>query len=262
MTGDAIALIGREVTNVRTTLETHADRLERRGVADAVEVLIYETEPARELRDRLAGIDADRTFVLPASVAHSRETTDALPSALSYLPGEAVYCEPIGRSPAVTDLVARRASELVSPGGDATLVLVAMGSSAQPYHRQTAEYHATRLRGGTDYAEVVTAYLLQNPAVECVRYNVPTERAVAVPLFLSRNEATAERIPEKLDLARGGLEYAAPFGDDSGVTNAIHAEVEKQRVLASDGDRGSDSLSLEASLARERRPVATDGEGR
>ena len=260
MTGDALVLIGREVTNVRTTLETHADRLAARDVADAVEVLTYEAEPARELREDLRDVDADRTFVLPASVAHSRETTDALPKALAYLPGETVYCEPIGRSPAVTDLVARRGSELVAPGGDATLVLVGMGSSAQPYHRQTAEYHATRLREGTDYAEVVTCYLLQNPAVECARYNVSTERAVAVPLFLARNEATTERIPEKLDLARGGLEYAAPFGDDPGVTGAIHAEVEKQRVLADEGGRGEGALTT--SLARGRHPVATDGEGR
>jgi sirohydrochlorin ferrochelatase len=260
MTGDALVLIGREVTNVRTTLETHADRLAARDVADAVEVLTYEAEPARELREDLRDVNADRTFVLPASVAHSRETTDALPKALAYLPGETVYCEPIGRSPAVTDLVARRGSELVAPGGDATLVLVGMGSSAQPYHRQTAEYHATRLREGTDYAEVVTCYLLQNPAVECARYNVSTERAVAVPLFLARNEATTERIPEKLDLARGGLEYAAPFGDDPGVTSAIHAEVEKQRVLADEGGRGEGAPTT--SLARGRHPVATDGEGR
>lgn len=259
MTGDALVLIGREVTNVRTTLETHADRLAARDVADAVEVLTYEAEPTRELRGELADVDAERTFVLPACVAHSRETTDAIPNALSYLPGETVYCEPVGRSPAVTDLVARRGSELVAPGGDATLVLVAMGSSSQPYHRQTAEYHATRLRERTDYAEVVTCYLLQNPAVECARYNVSTERAVAVPLFLARNEATAERIPEKLDLARGGLEYAAPFGDDPAVTSAIHAEVEKQRVLADDGERGSDAPA--ASLVRGRHPVATDGEG-
>jgi len=260
MTGDALVLIGREVTNVRTTLETHADRLAARDVADAVEVLTYEAEPARELREDLRDVNADRTFVLAASVAHSRETTDALPKALAYLPGETVYCEPIGRSPAVTDLVARRGSELVAPGGDATLVLVGMGSSAQPYHRQTAEYHATRLREGTDYAEVVTCYLLQNPAVECARYNVSTERAVAVPLFLARNEATTERIPEKLDLARGGLEYAAPFGDDPGVTSAIHAEVEKQRVLADEGGRGEGAPTT--SLARGRHPVATDGEGR
>lgn len=261
MTGDALILIGREGTQDPETLRTHAARLERREVVDAVHVATYAEEPVRELRDGFESIDADRTFVLPACIAHSHETIDAVPAALSYLDCDVRYCEPIGRSPTLTDLVMERASTFVEPEGT-TLVLVGLGSSSLPYHRQTAEYHGARIRERSSHEDVVTCYLLQNPAVECARYDVHTERAVAVPLFLTRNETTDERIPAKLELDRGGIALADPFGEDRRVTDAIHAEVVKQGVLADENENtGEGSTSFEGSAAGRRRPVATDGEG-
>lgn len=258
MTGDTLVLVGREGSQDRETLRTHASRLERRGLVDRARVATYAEEPVRELRDRLAGLDAGRAFVLPTRLAHSHETIDAIPAALSYLDPDVRYCNPIGRSPALTDLVVERARDALGiRPEEATLVLVALGSCSLPHDRETTEYHAARLRERSDYAAVVTSYVLQNPAVECARYNVPTDHAVAVPLFPTRNETTDERIPAKLELDRGGIEYAAPFGGDHRVTDAIHAEVERQRTLAETGGQGS-----AASLPGESRRLATDGEGR
>lgn len=257
MTNDALVLIGREGTQDRETLRTHATRLGRRGVADDVHVASYAEEPVRELRDRFAAIDADRAFVLPACVAHSHESIDAVPAALPYLDAEVHYCEPIGRDPLISDLVLDRAAGRVEASG-ATLVLVGLGSSSLPHHRRTAEYHAARIRDRSNYEAVVTCYLLQNPAVECARYNVPTDRAVAVPLFLTHNETTDERIPAKLELDRGGIAYAAPFCEDRRVTDAFEGEVARRRALADAGDVGG---AFEGTSAERRRPLATDGEG-
>ncbi|WP_244531651.1 sirohydrochlorin chelatase [Halogranum amylolyticum] len=156
-------------------------------------------------------------------------------------------------------MLLEKASTHVPATGETSLVLVGFGSSSKPYHRQAANYHAARLREQSDYGEVLTCYLIQNPTVECIRYNVSNPRAVAVPLFVSRTEATERRVPEELELDRGGIEYADPFGDHPRITDAIHAEVEKQRALAY-GDTSA-SRSFEAQLTRTCRPVATDGEG-
>lgn len=258
MTDDALLLIGRRTTRALDALETHADRLRRRSVADAVHAVTYESEPHRELRDPLQTIDAERVYALPFAMAHSHETTTDLPAALSYLSGQAQYCEPLGHSPAVTDAILSRASERVAPGPEATLVLVGFGSSSKPYHRQVAEYHAARVRESSEYAGIHACYLLQNPTVECARYNVDTERAVAVPLFAAGSEATESEIPAKLELGRGGIQYADPLGEHPLVTDAIQAELAKQRVLA---ERDDQAESFEASLARSQQPVATDGEG-
>lgn len=258
MTDDALILIGRDGTDAPAILRTHARRLRERGAADAVHVATYGPEPVRDLAEQFRSVTADRVFALPARVAHTRATTDDLPAALSYVPGEVRYCEPIGQSPAVTSLVVERASEHAA-GEDATLVLVGLGHSSQPYHRQAAEYQAARLTERSAYADVVTCYLLQNPTVECVRYNVATERAVAVPLFVAGGDATDKRIPAKLELDRGGIAYADPLGEHPLVTDAFEAELQKQRALAM--GRGGDPLTFEGALARHRRPVATDGEG-
>ena len=259
MTTESLLLIGRETGNAHEVFETHAERLARRTDVDDVEIGTYASEPVRDLREQLGKIPADRVYAVPMCAAHAYDTINGIPAALSYVSGVVRYCEPLGRSPAVTEVVRERGLDLVPAADDASLIIVGFGSSSKPYHRQTADYHAARLRDGSDYGEILTCYLLQNPAVECVRYNVSKRRAVAVPLFVTRSKATEERVPDELELARGGIEYADPFCEHPRITDAIHAEVEKQRALAVDD--ASVSVSFETQLTQTRRPVATDGEG-
>lgn len=259
MTSESLLLIGRDTRNAREVLETHAERLRRRALVDAVEVATYESEPVRELRARFEELTADAVYAVPMCTAHTHETIDDIPAALSSVAGDVRYCEPLGRSPAVTEVIEERGADLVPPSDDVSLILVGFGSSSKPYHRQTIDYHASRLREQSAYGEVLTCYLLQNPTVECVRYNTATARSVAVPLFLARSEATESRIPDELELGRGGIEYADPYGAHARITDAVHAEVEKQRALALDDTaRGA---SFEGQLTKAHRPVATDGEG-
>jgi len=258
MTRDTLLLVCRDAGGP-AAVETHRERLQRRTVADSVLVASYGHEPVRELREQLLRIDADRVFAVPMCMAHSRETTAAIPSALSYLDGFVAYCEPVGRSPAITRAVLDRSTAHVEPTPESSLVLVGLGSSGTPYHRQVVEYHAARIRQESDYGEVVTSYLVQNPAVECVRYNVTNDRAVATPLILESSTATEERIPAKLELERGGIEYADPLGAHPLVTDAIESEVAKQRVLANTDQAGPQSF--EASLTAGSRALAIDGEG-
>jgi sirohydrochlorin ferrochelatase len=259
MTTESILLVGRDTEAPGDVLETHAARLRGRTDVDSVAVVTYEDEPVRELTPALESLAADTVYAVPMVAAHTRDTTTEIPAALSAVPGTVNYCEPPGQSPAITDVLAQRAGSVIAPDGDASLVLVSFGSSSDPYQRQTTDYHASRLAARTAYDSVVTCYLLQNPAVECVRYNVATSDAVAVPLFLGRSEATERRIPEALELDRGGIAYADPLLDHPGVTDAIAAEIEKQRTLAG---ASSPVESFEATLTERQQPVATDGDGR
>lgn len=259
MTSESILLIGRDTRNAHEVLEVHAERLRRRDIVDTVKVATYESEPIRELREQFDGVTTDAVYAIPMCTAHTHETIKDIPSALSYVAGDVRYCEPLGQSPAVTEVIEERGADLVPPSDGVSLVLVGFGSSSKPYHRQTIDYHASRLREQSEYGEVLTCYLLQNPTVECVRYNTTKTRSVAVPLFLARSEATESRIPDELELVRGGIEYADPYGVHARITDAVHAEVEKQRTLALDDT--SLGASFEGQLTGARRPVATDGEG-
>jgi len=159
MTTDAILLTGRDAGNAREVYQTHADRLAARTSVDDVAVATYESEPSRELRDELATIDADDVYAIPMTAAHSHDTLQRLPGALAAIPGTVHYTEPIGRSPAVTEVLLDRARDAIAPSTapasadvtDSTLVLAGFGSSSKPYHRQTANYHAARIRERTEY---------------------------------------------------------------------------------------------------------------
>jgi len=255
MPHDTLLLIGRETTRA-TPYETHARRLRDRGVADDVRVVTYDREPRRDIGDELSVLDTDRVFALPMTVAHSHETVEAVPGVLHSVDADVHYCEPVGRSPLVTDAIVDRAVESVPESAASSIALVAFGSSAKPYQRQVTEYHAERLRERTDFGEVEPCYLLQNPTAECVRYNLTRDHAVAVPLFLAPSEATEQQIPAKLELDRGGLSYTDPLDDHRLVTEAIAATVETNRALAAT----STPRTFEATLATNR-PMATDGEG-
>lgn len=253
-----VALIGREGTNTGAVLRTHARRLRERGIADSVVTATYAEEPGWELREWLRSLNGDVVYAVPVRFAHTYETTDAIPGALGDVPGDVRYCEPVGESPAVTAAIRRRAADATDGADGAagrSLLLVGLGSSSLPHQRQAAERQATRLRTTGEYAEIRTCYLLQSPAIECARYTLDRDRAVAVPLFFSRSRATERDIPEKLELHRGGVAYAAPLGGAPGVTDAIHAGIERQRVLGRDTTSAGDGL-LDAAT-----PTLADGAG-
>jgi sirohydrochlorin ferrochelatase len=260
MTRESILLIARATGDRETVVRTHADRLAAESDVDAVRVVTYESEPAQELRAALADITADQVYAVPMHAAHTHETLSGIPAALSTVAAEVTYCEPVGQRSAATAVIQARATEAKSDHGDQSLVIVAFGSSANPHQRETAEYHARRLRERTAYAAVRPCYLLQNPTAECVRYNVPTDRAVAVPMFVSATEATESRIPEALELDRGGIDYADPFGTHQGITEAIQRSVREQRAVR--GQKQTSPTSFEGDLLNSQQPLATDGEGR
>lgn len=261
MTQDALVLIGR--TDARDVIETHASRLADRGVADAVHVALCGREPAGELRSALAGVTAGTVYAVPMTVAHNRDTTGPVPAVLADLSSEVRYCEPLGSSPAVTEVLAERAAAEVQPAPDVSLALVAFGDSSLPHQRRVTGTHAERLQKW-GYGEVRTCYLLQNPAVECVRYNLTGDGAVAVPLFLAECEETERAIPERLELDRGGLAYADVLGTHEALTDAVESRVSTRRALG--GGFGYDSIgplrTFEDALTVSARRVATDGRGR
>jgi sirohydrochlorin ferrochelatase len=259
MTRDTLLLVGREATDGRATYEAHGERLARRAGVDEVTVATYAEEPIRELREPFSEVSGDRVYAVPMCAAHDHHTIDDVPAALSYVDGDVRYCEPPGSSPVVTELLVDRGSALVDDPTEASLILVAFGSSSTPYHRQAVEYHAARIRDRAAFGQVLPCYLLQNPAVECVRYNVTEPEAVAVPLFLPRSVATEDRVPTELELDRGGIAYADPLGTDPRITDAIYSEFVKQRAIERNPTRGP--ATFEASLAAGSRPLATDGEG-
>lgn len=256
MTGHTTVLLTRNTRGAREATETHAERLRDRGVTEYVDVVSYDDEPGRELKQPLQEIDSDVVYAVPFTAGYTKDTREALPRALSHVDGTVRYCRPAGAGAAATAAAAARAREAAEVDADTSIALVGFGGAGGDHRRDAVESHAERLRETTPAGEVVTCYLIRDPSVECVRYNLSKPRAVAVPLFMSRCEATEEAIPRKLELERGGVEYADVLGGHPAVTDAIQESIQQERAAESQG-REATSPSVETAT-----PVATDGEGR
>ncbi len=259
MRNDALLLIGRGRQPAQDVFETHATRLRRRGVTDTVHVARYEHDPTAELEETFRSITAETVYAFPMTIAHNYETTDTIPAALTAIDADVALCEPIGGTAPITEILIDRATSHSEPAPDTSVLLIGFGSSSLPYPRQIVEYHANRLAATTDYDEIKTAYLLQNPAVECARYTLTNDRAVAVPVFITPSEATEREIPTKLELDRGGLQYADIIGRHPRLTDAIHAAIDRQRTLTTD-PMATDSTHPQRDSSSTP-TVATDGDG-
>lgn len=243
---DELLLLARDTAHGRTTATTHASRLRERTDADRVATAYYGTEPAHELASY--STDADRVYAVPLVASWSYAVTEGIPSGLAHLDATVHHCEPVGRNPAVTDALLDRI-EAVAAESTPSVVLAGLGSSSLDRSDTVVETHAQRLRADGRFDAVTTAYLLQNPAVECARYNV-SGHAVAAPVFVVETPASSEQIPAALDLDRGGLAYADPLGDHLAVTDAIYAEFQRLQAI--------DDTSVATTPVQ---PVATDGRG-
>lgn len=260
MIDGTLMLIGRQTAQNEGTIETHARRLRDQDVAETVVVERFDGANGEHRTDEYADLDDEAVYVMPMTAARTTETEQVLPSIATAVADSAVLCDPIGRSQAVTDVLADRATDHVEPSADASLVLVGLGSSSLPYQRRVVEYHRRRLAARTAYGDVTAAYLLQDPVVECAPYNVSTDDVVAVPLFVTPSEVTREAIPDRLDLDTNDIAYADPLGAHPRLTDAIRAEVTKRHILESQAP-GTDSAVIDGVVDDSERPIAADGRG-
>jgi sirohydrochlorin ferrochelatase len=260
MTPATLLLVGRQTAESPQPIQTHAARLRDRNVAATVRVETYDQTWDETVADTAPGRVDEPVLVVPLTVAYTNETRHVV-SSIARRWGDAVsLCDPIGHSPALTDIIAERADEHAGSPEETSLLLVGLGSGSLSDQRRTVEYHEQRLRDRTAYDEVQSCYVLQDPVVECARYNVSNEAVVAVPVFIAPSPVTAETIPAKLDIDRGGIDYAAPIGTHEGLTDAIHAEVVRHRALEQLSDEHSaDRVSRPPAVRA--RPVVTDGKG-
>jgi sirohydrochlorin ferrochelatase len=233
MINGTLLLVGRHTDGSSQAMEVHAERLRDRDIAASVRVARYDRTHAVDGDGAvLSGVeppDDGAVFLLPAVMANTGATGHAVRAIAASLPDPVCVCDPIGRAPAVSRLLLERAEDAVDPSAETALVLVGFGSGSPSGSRGPLEYHERRLRGRSDYGEVRSCYLLQDPTAECVRYNTSGRRMVVVPAFISPGPAIRTEIRAKIRDER--VTYAEPIGTHPLLTDAMHAAVTKRYVL-------------------------------
>jgi sirohydrochlorin cobaltochelatase len=143
------------------------------------------------------------------------------------------YCEPVGSHDSMTQHLLARARE-IAPGiveQEATLLIVAHGTSLNDNSAVAAKEQAEKIRSHADYAAVLNVYMEEPPLLSDWANLTNTENVVVVPFFISDGLHSYEDIPALIGIEgqsegphrlRGRtIFYSTAIGTDSRFADVI-----------------------------------------
>jgi sirohydrochlorin cobaltochelatase len=207
----ALVIVGHGSTvNADSSAPTydHAAEIARRGLFGEVHCAFWKEEPS--LRQVLHMIDADEIYVVPNFISEGYFTRTVIPRELeltgpvTHRDGRTIkYCDPVGNHPRMTELLLQRAAE-VAPGvppQETSLLIVGHGTDLNDNSATAAKREVQRIAERGIYAEVLNAYMEEEPLI--ARWDEITRQlhVVVVPFFISDGLHSYEDIPVLLGIA-------------------------------------------------------------
>src|ERR1700749_2761403 len=207
----ALVLVGHGSTvNADSSAPTfdHAAEIARRGVFREVYCAFWKEEPS--LRQVLHMIDADDIYVVPNFISEGYFTRTVIPRELELTgpvtqrDGRTIkYCEPVGSHARMTELLLRRAAE-VAPGlppEKTSLFIVGHGTDLNDNSAVAAKREVERIAAQGRYAEVLNAYMEEEPLIAKWDEHATQPNVVVVPFFIADGLHSYEDIPVLLGIA-------------------------------------------------------------
>ena len=186
----------------------HAETLIARRVFGEVHCAFWKEEPS--FRQVLHMVDRADIYVVPNFISEGYFTKTVIPRELE-LDGPVTrrdgrvirYCDPVGNDPRMTDILMRRAAE-VAPGVDpaqTSLFIVGHGTDLNDNSAAAAKREVERIRERGLYAEVLNAYMEEEPLISKWAELATQPNVVVVPFFISDGLHSYEDIPVLLGIA-------------------------------------------------------------
>jgi len=186
----------------------HAAEIRRRGLFAEVHCCFWKEEPS--MREAHYLMDSDVVYVVPDFISEGYFTQDVIPRELG-LSGPSSrahgktwhYCKPVGIHPSMTGLLLRRAQE-VAPGVDpstATLIITGHGTGLNQNSTKAIRDQVELIRqSGAGYAEVLDAYMEEDPLISKWDELSPTPNVIVVPFFIADGLHSYQDIPVLLGI--------------------------------------------------------------
>lgn len=186
----------------------HAEEIARRGIFGEVHCAFWKEEPS--LRQVLHMTDRDDIYVVPNFISEGYFTRTVIPRELE-LEGDVTrragrtlhYCEPVGNHPRMTELLLHRAREIAPgvPPADTSLLIVGHGTNLNDNSAAAAKREVARIAALGIYAEVLNAYMEEEPLISKWDHYAKCTNVVVVPFFISDGLHSYEDIPVLLGIA-------------------------------------------------------------
>ncbi|HEX4138709.1 MAG TPA: CbiX/SirB N-terminal domain-containing protein [Candidatus Methylacidiphilales bacterium] len=250
----ALLLLGHGSTlNADSSTPTyqHAEEIRRRGVFTEVHVGFWKEEP--NFRQALRQTSCRTVYVVPNFISSGYFTEQIIPREVG-LSGpitrigklDVYYCQPVGLSPAMTDVLLKRAHEVVATSDEpcdpkeACLFICGHGTSLNDNSTKIIHEQAAIIRARGLYADCQAVLMEQRPFVKDWRTLTNCPNVIVVPFFISDGLHSYEDIPVLLGLTHDMRErgfthphkegerrlwYANAIGTDDGIADAIVSSV-------------------------------------
>jgi sirohydrochlorin cobaltochelatase len=220
----------------------HAATIRGRGIFAEVGCCFWKEEPS--LRDAFFFFRDPairEIYVVPNFISEGYFTRTVIPRELELTGVETrrpngqlwKYCEPVGNHDSMTQHLLARARE-IAPGmreREATLLIVAHGTSLNDNSAVAAKEQADKIRALGRYAAVLNVYMEEPPLVSDWASLAETRDVVVVPFFISDGLHSYEDIPALLgiDGKTGGphelhgrsIFYSTAIGTDARFADVI-----------------------------------------
>jgi sirohydrochlorin cobaltochelatase len=189
----------------------HAEEIRRRGVFAEVHVGFWKEEP--NFRQALRQTSCRTVYVVPNFISSGYFTEQIIPRELG-LTGpitrigeqEVYYCQPVGLSPAMTEVLLKRAQEVVAASAEpcdpkeACLFICGHGTSMNDNSTKIIHEQAAIIRARGLYADCQGVLMEQRPFVKDWRTLTNCQSVIVVPFFISDGLHSYEDIPVLLGL--------------------------------------------------------------
>jgi sirohydrochlorin cobaltochelatase len=173
-----------------------------------VQCAFWKEEPG--FREVLNMLDTEEVYVVPNFISEGYFTREVLPRELE-LTGPVTrrgrhlihYCDPVGIHPSMTKLLLKRAAEIAPgvPSGEISLIIVGHGTSLNENSTAAIRSQVALIRSsGAGFAEVVDAYMEEEPLVSRWDELTTAPNVVVVPFFIADGLHSYEDIPVLLGI--------------------------------------------------------------
>jgi len=197
----------------------HADELRKRKIFAQVQEAFWKIEPY--LAGVLRGVFAPRVFVVPLFISEGYFTEEVIPRELGFEVGRSIpadarvqqrgdqtlfYCGPIGTHDSMTDVLLRRASDVVQQHpfprapkpAETALFIAGHGTGNNENSRKAIEHQVDLIRAKAVYREVHSVFMEEDPRINDCYAMTSAKNIVMVPFFVSDGLHSYEDIPMML----------------------------------------------------------------
>ncbi|MAU09771.1 MAG: hypothetical protein CL607_08120 [Anaerolineaceae bacterium] len=225
----------------------YVDRLRAIGVADEITAGFWKEQP--EFSQVLKTVGADTVVIVPLFTASGYYVNKVIPAAMgpdgtiTRRDGRTIYLtKTLGEHPSITDIVQTRVTDAIKNANltysETAVAIIGHGTARSNTTQLTTQAQVQAIRERTTVAEVVDAYLDDEPRIPSIYSRTSAPNLVVVPFFLAQGSHVARDVPAALGIPYGtyparvngrNVYYTDPIGTEDAVIELI------QQLMAETG---------------------------